>query len=139
MAWLRFLSNVSLLVTVGVDAIVLCHVIPAFHRTKNKAFLFIAIAAALGIIDTVHDHTVTLGDVTAYGYIFVRTLRRFAYFTDSICWCIGIVLLARPYLQRPTTPANDDTIRPQPCASPNGGPAVPLGGSGASEGPPSVS
>src|SRR5437763_14239163 len=60
MGWLRFLTDVGLLITVGVDAIVLCHVFPAFRRTKNRAFLFIAIACVLGIIDSVYDHTVTL-------------------------------------------------------------------------------
>ena len=104
MAWLNFLTKLSLLVTVAVDATVLCHVFPAFRRTKNTAFLLIAIACVLGIIDTVYDHTANLQGISVSSYIVIRTLRRFAYFADCICWCIGIVLLARPYL--PGAPAH---------------------------------
>src|SRR4029077_13614592 len=98
MAWLRFLYKFSLLISVGVDVIVLCHVFPAFRRTKNRAFLFIAIACVLGIVDSVYDHAVPLQAVSDHDYIILRTLRRFAYFANCIFWCIGVVLLARPYL-----------------------------------------
>ncbi len=98
MIWLRFLSHLSLVLTIAVDAIVLCHVYPAFKRTRNKAFIFIAIACVLGIIDTVYDHTVSLQPMGDPNYIVTRTFRRLMYFADLISWCIGIVLLVRPVL-----------------------------------------
>jgi hypothetical protein len=104
MSWLRFLSHVSLVISVAVDAVVLCHVYPAFRRTGNKAFVFIVIACALGIIDTVYDHTVTLRFLSDNDYIVARTFRRFMYFADMICWGIGMVLLVRPYLKNPAQP-----------------------------------
>jgi len=133
MEWLRFLFNLSLLISVGVDVIVLCHVFPAFRRTRNRAFLFIAIACVLGIADTVWDHTVALQRMSDHDYIILRTLRRFAYFADCILWGIGIVLLARPYL------AEQQVTSAQPGAPPNGGPAIRSGDSAVSGGPPSVS
>ena len=133
MEWLRFLSNLSLLISVGVDVIVLCHVFPAFRHTRNRAFLFIAIASVLGIVDTVWDHTVALQHLSDHDYIILRTFRRFTYFADSIFWGIGIVLLARPYL------AEQRVTSSQPGASPNAGSAAPPYNSRVSGGPPSVS
>jgi hypothetical protein len=109
MAWLRFLFEFSFLVTVGADAVVLCHVFPVFRRTKNRAFLFIALACVLGIIGTVCDHTIGMHEMTGNNYIVYRTIRRFSYFADSILWATGIVLLARPYM-------NDGQSDPNPPA-----------------------
>ena len=136
MSWLGFLSYVSLLVTVAVDAVVLCHVYPAFKRTRNKAFVFIAIACALGIIDTVYDHTISLQALTSHDYIFARTFRRFTYFADEILWCIGVVLLVRAYLNVSVSLVREGT---QSAAPPRGDSARQSANSEASEGPPSVS
>ena len=136
MSWLRFLFHLSLVISVAVDAIVLCHVYPAFRRTGNKAFLFIVIACALGVIDTVYDHTVDLRPLSGDEYIVARTLRRLMYFSDMICWCIGMVLLVRPYL---ATAGPVATEQAQPGAPPNVGPAERPCNSEVSGGPPSVS
>ncbi len=136
MSWLRFLSFLSLSITVAVDILVLCHVYPAFRRTRNKAFVFLAIACALGVIDTVYDHTVSLQTLSDHDYIIARTFRRFTHFVDEILWCIGVVLLVRPYLKAPAPVVAEAT---QPGAAPNGGLAEPLGNSGVVGGPPSVS
>ena len=135
MSWLRFLSHLSLVISVAVDAVVLCHVYPAFRRTRNKAFIFIVIACALGIIDTVYDHTANLQALSDHDYIVARTFRRFMYFADMICWCIGMVLLVRPYLNTPAPVVASET---QHGAPPNGGPARSVN-PGVSEVPPSVS
>src|ERR1017187_747187 len=135
MSWLRFLSYLSLVISVAVDAVVLCHVYPAYRRTRNKAFVFIVIACALGIIDTVYDHTANLQALSAHDYIVARTFRRFMYFADMICWCIGMVLLVRPYLANAGPVATEQA---QPGAPPNGGPAEQFGNAGVSGGPPSV-
>jgi hypothetical protein len=139
MAFLKFLTDVSLLITVGVDAIVLCHVFPAFRRTKNRAFLCIAIASVLGIVISVYDHTVIPRGASQDAYVLTRILRRFAYFTDCIFWCVGIVMLTRPYLYGSAHPDSRGLTDTQPSASPNGGPAEPLSSSGVGGGPPSVS
>lgn len=136
MSWLRFLSFVSLCITVAVDILLLCHVYPAFRRTRNQAFVFLGIACALGVIDTVYDHTISLQTLGDHDYIIARTFRRFAYFVDEILWCIGVVLLVRPYL---STRAPVVAGATEPGAAPNGGPAEPFGGAGAGGGPPSVS
>ena len=101
MGWLSFLNNLSLLVTVGTDVIILCHVVPAFGRTKNKAFLFLAFACLLGIVDSVYDHTLAsrVRRLEYDIYVAISTLRRFAYFVDCIAFTTGIVLLLRPYLR----------------------------------------
>ena len=101
MTWLQFLFRLSLLVSVAIDVIVLCHVVPAFRQTRNRAFLLIAIACILGIVDTVCDHTIGLKEMTGSEYTVCRTLRRFSYFADCILWGTGIVLLTRTFLNRP--------------------------------------
>lgn len=121
MNWLRFLSFVSLLITVAVDTLVLCYAYPAFRRTRNRAFAFLAIACALGIIDTVYDHTFNLQTLSDQDYIIARTFRRFTYFADEVLWCIGVVLLVRPYVIAPAPVVAEAT---QPGAAPNGNPAL---------------
>ena len=116
MPLLKFLYELSLLITVGVDVMVLCHVFPAFRRTKNRAFLFLTIACVIGIVDTVLDHTVSLRDVNDQTYIFYRAVRRLTYFTDCILWGVGIVLLARPYLRDPVSPPEQDDTPAKPSA-----------------------
>src|SRR5262249_10178385 len=101
--------------------------------TGNRAFLFIAIACVLGIVDTVWDHTIALQRMSDHDYIILRTVRRFAYFADCIFWGIGIVLLARPYL------AEQQVTSAQPGAAPNGGPTTSPADPEALGGPPSVS
>ena len=133
MEWLRFLFNLSLLISIGVDVIVLCYVFPAFRRTRNRAFLFIAIACVLGVVDTVWDHTVALQSVSDHDYIILRTFRRFAYFANCIFFGMGIVLLARPYL------ADQQVTSPQTGAKPKTGPSQAPGNTGAGGAPPSVS
>ena len=133
MEWLRFLFNLSLLISVGVDVIVLCQVFPAFRRTKNRAFLFIAIASVLGVVDTVWDHMAAPQRMGDPGYVLLRTVRRFTYFADCIFWGTGMVLLARPFL------AEQRVISAQPSVAPTAGPCVDSGDSGVSGGPPSVS
>jgi hypothetical protein len=118
MAWLRFLSQVSFLIIVAVDAVVLCHVYPAFRRTRNKAFVFIAVACVVGIIDSVYDHTVNLQALNNHDYIIARTFRRFTNFADNIFWGLGVVLLVRSYLN---TRASITSEGAQPDPVPDGG------------------
>jgi len=91
----QFLLNLSLLVSVFTDAAVLIHVFPAFLRTKKKAFLILAIACVLGIIETVCDHTIVLHEPGNTYFV----IRRITYMTNSILWTIGVVLLTLPYLK----------------------------------------
>ncbi len=135
MSWLRFLSYVSLSLTVAVNVIILCYAYPAFRRTRDKAFVFLAVACALGIVVTVHDHTVIPQSSTDHDYIIARTFRRFAYFVDEILWCTGLVLLIRSHLngRGPVV-----TERTPPSASPDSGPPKSLGDPGAGAEPPLV-
>lgn len=96
--WLNFLDKLSILISVGVDAIVLCHVFPAFRRTRNRAFLLIAIACVLSILELLSDRTISVKGRSTPALILFGTLRQLSYFANCIVWCIGIVLLARPYL-----------------------------------------
>ena len=65
----------------------------------------------------------------------------------SMIWTFLIVLLAlvvpvvvyEQCVHRPSVNKEMERVLAEPCASPNGGPAKPLGNSGVTEGPPSVS
>jgi len=110
MAWLDFLYNLSLLITVGADILVLCYVVPAFRRSKNRAFLFIAIACVVGIIDTICDHAVDARSLSESGYIVFRTFLRCGYFTDITFWALGIVSLTRTVLAGSQPTKSDDEV-----------------------------
>jgi hypothetical protein len=103
MILLQQLFSVSLFVTVGVDLVILFHLLAAFQRTKHKAFLILGIACVLGVIDTVWDHTIALQPGAGSGYVLSRAFRRVSYLTDSILWGIGTVWLVRAYLDSVTT------------------------------------
>ena len=100
MAWLRFLNQLSLMLTVGADVLILFYVYPAFQRTRNKAFVLLGIACVLGIIDTVYDHVAVTGRMTDPGYILARTFRRFTYFANVILSTTGTLMLVQSYLSK---------------------------------------
>jgi hypothetical protein len=97
-AWLQFLSYASYAITVIFDIAALVVVWPAFKRTRHKAFLLLAAGCALGVFDTICDHTIGLTHMPLGQYVLYRTLRRFAYFTDIVVTMLGIILLTRSYL-----------------------------------------
>ena len=100
MAWLRFLNQLSLVISVGTDVLILFYVYPAFQRTRNKAFVLIAIACVLGIIDTVYDHIVVTTGMSNSDYIFARTFRRFTYFANVVLSTPGTIMLVQSYLSK---------------------------------------
>ena len=98
MGWLHFLSYVSYAVTVIADMIGLYVIWPAYKRTRHRAFLLLSAAFALGIFDTICDHTIGLMHMSFWEYLPYRTLRRLAYFADVILGLMGVILLTRSYL-----------------------------------------
>jgi hypothetical protein len=96
--WLKILFYTSYAVTVIANVTVLFTVWPAYQRTRNRAFLYLAAALALGIFDTICDHTLGQADMAPVYYIPYRTVRRFAYFADVILLATGLTLLTRSYL-----------------------------------------
>jgi hypothetical protein len=103
------LSYTSYAVTVVADIIGLAVVWPAYKRTRNRAFLLIAAACALGIFDTVCDHTIGGTHMPHGQFVAYRTLRRFTYYADVILIVSGVVLLTRAYLAM--LPPRDDAER----------------------------
>lgn len=99
MAWLTFLFHTSLVVQVTANLVVLSYVLPAFKRTRHRAFLLISVAFMIGTFDTVCDHTIGLDSMPHAQYVVYRTLRRLTYFSTIVLGAMGLVLLTRSYLQ----------------------------------------
>jgi hypothetical protein len=98
--WLRFLFHVSYAVTVIADITVLFFVWPAYKRTRQRAFLFLALAFAVGVFDTICDHTIGLIRMGHTDLIAYRTLRNVAHYGVIIFGAVGVILLTRLYLAR---------------------------------------
>jgi hypothetical protein len=96
--WLSILYYISYAVTVVADIACLTVVWPAFKRTRHRAFLLLAAGSALGIFDTICDHTLGTIEMPRGQYVAFRTLRRFTYYADVILIVTGIILLTRAYL-----------------------------------------
>jgi hypothetical protein len=97
MTLLPVLVALSPVITITANVTILYYTIPAFKRTKNRAFLWLGFAALLGTFDTVCDYTlaVDLSRKSPSDYVTYRTLRKFTYFADCGFGALGIVLLAR--------------------------------------------
>jgi len=117
MTWLEFLHKLSLMIGLGVDAVILYYVVPAFRRTRNIAFLFIAIACVVSVIGTVSDCTVDYRGLSESDYILFKTLRYFGYCLDFIFWAIGVVLLVRTALAGLQPIKKDDAEVPKVVVS----------------------
>jgi hypothetical protein len=97
MSWLSLLFDASYVVRVVVGVTVLFCVLPAYKRTRNRAFLYLTFAYMLSIFLAVCDHTIGLWDMSQRERVPYRTLLWFAYFADGILAAIGIILLTRSY------------------------------------------
>src|SRR5438046_46920 len=82
------------------DAVALAVVWPAFKRTRNRGFLLIAFAFALGIFTTICDHTLATMRMSLLEWVFYRTIRRLSYFGDIICISVGVIVVTRSYLSQ---------------------------------------
>src|ERR1700731_1137891 len=98
MSWLTFLFDFSYVVVVVVGVTVLFCVLPAYKRTRNRAFLYLTFAYMLAIFCAVSDHTIGLWHMSHQQWVSYRTLRWFAYFAAAILHAIGLILLSRSYL-----------------------------------------
>ena len=107
MTWLRLLSNLSAVVQITGNVIVMFYVFPAYRRTSHRAFLLIWLACLLGVFATICDHTIGLESMEPTQYLAYRTLRRITHFVDVGLDVVGVVWLTQSYLQRvtPLTPA----------------------------------
>jgi hypothetical protein len=92
---------------------ILFYVVPAFKRTKNRAFLWIACASLLGTFDTVCDYTIGIGSYRRGHpeYVTYRTFRKFTYFADCIFAATGVVLLARDAIKVSQSNSSEDNDR----------------------------
>jgi hypothetical protein len=100
MTWTEFIYRFTTGITIAADVIVICHVFPAFRQTKKVAFLLIAIACVLGIIDTACDfwfiHNHNIDNSSAYAVYY--TARKITFIIDIVLSSTGVVLLARIFL-----------------------------------------
>jgi hypothetical protein len=89
------LTFLSFVVAVSANVAVIFNFIPAFRRTKNRAFVLIGFAALLGEFDTVCDHTIAIDMRGNPAYATYRIARRFTFMAGCVLGTAGVILLAR--------------------------------------------
>jgi hypothetical protein len=94
-------------VVVGVT--VLFTVFPAYWRSHERAFVYLAFAYMLAIFDAVGEHTIALARVPRQQYLAFLVLARLVHFAAVILFAVGVITLTRSYFARPR--AIDDTPR----------------------------
>ena len=103
------LLTFSPLVTIIATVPVLCFVIPAYLRTRDWAFLLIALGYAIGLVATILDYTFALhlAATAPDDYSVYRLVRRVAYVVDSALTVVGIIRLARTAIRDKTLQRSD--------------------------------
>ena len=104
MTWTLFVFDVSLLVFVTCNVVVLYHVIPAYQRTKNRAFMWLTLSSLLGIFNSAMIHTIGRQHLSHNDYLAYVTLRNLTAFASVILGTIGVVHLTRPFLRSSADP-----------------------------------
>jgi len=105
----HFLFWANYIVVVVAAVSVLFCVFPAYHRGHNRAFLYLAFAFMLYILDAVSDHTLAFWQVPHQQYLAYLVLRRLAAAATVIVLAVGIISLTRSYL---SPSRNDDEAKP---------------------------
>jgi hypothetical protein len=103
----HYLFWISFVLSVVVGVTVLFAVWPAYWRSHNRAFLYLAFAYMLGIFDAVADHTIALWHVPRHEYLAFLILRRLVHFAAVILFAVGVIRLTRSYFN--TVPRTHDT------------------------------
>jgi hypothetical protein len=98
--WIGFVFSVVVGVTV------LFAVFPAYWRSRDRAFLYLAFAYMVGIYAAVTDHTIALWHVPGQQHLVYSILRRLVHFAEVILFAVGVVRLTRSYFAKST--ANRD-------------------------------
>jgi hypothetical protein len=103
----HYLFWISFVVSVVVGVTVLFAVWPAYRRSHDRTFLYLAFAYILAIFDAVADHTVALWHVPRQQYLAFAILRRLVHFAAVILFAVGVLRLTRSYFT--TGARNHDT------------------------------
>ncbi len=111
MPWLTFLSDVSMVLYMTADVVILFYVLPAYRQTRQRTFVLIGFACLIGIFDTFCDGTIGRYRMAAADRVIYQTLRRFTHIAALFLETFGIVLLTQSYLRRcltepPSLPAD---------------------------------
>lgn len=96
----HYLFWISFVVSVVVGVTVLFVVFPAYWRSHNRTFLYLAFAYMLAIFDAVTDHTIALWHVPRQQYLAFAILRRLVHFGTVVLFAMGVVKLTRSYFAR---------------------------------------
>jgi hypothetical protein len=105
----HYLFWISFVFSVVVGVTVLFAVFPAYWRSHDRAFLYLAFAYMVSIFDAVADHTIALWHVPRQQYLAYLILRRLVHFAAVILFAVGVVRLTRSYFM---TDARDHDTTP---------------------------
>jgi hypothetical protein len=97
MTFLSFLSKADFVVSIVVDAIVLCLSFAAYRRTRLSAFAFLIWNSLICIILETGLHL--RSPSSAEDAVSFREWYRVGYFAETVLWGVGVVLLIR-YVRR---------------------------------------
>ena len=103
----HYLWWIGFVIAVVVGVTVLFAVFPAYWRSHDRAFLYLAFAYMIGIFDAVAERTVALWHVPRQQYLAFLILRRLVHFAVVILFAVGVIRLTRSYFTNRTR--NHDT------------------------------
>jgi hypothetical protein len=96
----HYLFWVGFVFSVIVGVTVLFAVFPAYWRSHDRAFLYLAFGYMLGIYEAVTDHTIALWHVPGQQHLAYSILRRLVHFAAVILFAVGVIRLTRSYFAR---------------------------------------
>jgi hypothetical protein len=111
MTWTSFVFDVSMVVTIICNVVVFYYVLPAYRRTKNRAFMWLTISSLLGIFGSVMLHTIGRQHLSHNDYIAYYTLRNLTYFIEAILGTVGLVQLTCQLTRVPEDPGAESDTR----------------------------
>jgi hypothetical protein len=91
----HFLFWIEFVIVVVTGVSVLFCLFPAYWRSHNHAFLYLAFAFMVGIFDCVADHTIALWHMPHRQYLAYVILRRLARLAGFILLAVGVIGLTR--------------------------------------------
>jgi hypothetical protein len=96
----HYLFWIGFVLSVVVGVTVLFAVFPAYWRSHDRAFLYLAFAYAVGIYEAIADHAIALWHVPGQQHLVYSILRRMVHFAAVILFAVGIIKLTRSYFAK---------------------------------------
>src|SRR4029077_19343374 len=94
----RFLFWAEFVLVAVIGIKVLFSVFPAYRRSRQRAFMYLALGFMIVLFNSVADHTISLWHMSHQQYVTYQALRRATRLPGFVLVACGIISLTRLYL-----------------------------------------